>query len=193
MSPLPETLEPGDILSVKWDERPMRVIQSDPIETFYDCKFEHVGWNMARARTSIFYRIVTRLFTTGAELIERRPFSRKEWNKFRPDLPMRLIQNAEVEWTDSLEALLALSGDEVLATERIVIIPFGPKGGSLKPVHLEASAEAASALSLADIVEVAHSSQSDHFPDVKGVGLYRSGLVGGIPSYYLGGANSRSG
>lgn len=181
----------GDILTVNWDDRPIRVLQTDAIETFYDAEMDEVGWIMARARTVTYYRTPTRHLNETAVNAVPKPFSPKEDGKFRPDLPMRLFRHHDADWSDGLPTLIALENDTSIPIQEIVIIPFGPKGGETKPVKIQASG--GKSLSLRAIVEVAHSAQQARCADVKGVGLYRSGLVGGVPSYYLWGAIDRAG
>lgn len=181
----------GDILAVSWDKRPIRVIQTDAAETFYDCMMDEVGWLMARSRTAIYYRMSTPLLESTASFVEAMPLSSKEKAKFRPDLPMRLFRHRDADWSDALPRLFALVDDYRLPANEIAIIPFGAKGGSSKPVKIcNGSGES---LSLWSIVEAAHSAQQAKSPDVHGIGLYRSGIVGGVPSYYLWGSIDRAG
>ncbi|MES1972271.1 MAG: hypothetical protein V4472_07390 [Pseudomonadota bacterium] len=39
--------QPGDIVTVAGDRRPIRVLQTDAMETFYDAEMDEVGWMMA--------------------------------------------------------------------------------------------------------------------------------------------------
>ncbi len=181
----------GDILAVTWDDRPIRVLQTDPIETFYDAELEEVGWVIARARTATYYRMRTAFLERTASLSASKPFSLKEDAKFRPDLPMRLFRHHSADWSDDLVSLIALEADISIPAKQIVIIPFGPKGGDSKPVRAEALS--GESLTLRTIIETARTAQHVRCPDVTGTGLYRSGIVGGIPSYYLWGAVDRAG
>ena len=181
----------GDILTVSWDHRHIRVLQTDAIETFYDAEMDEVGWVMARARTAIYYRTPTRYLKETSSIAFPKPFSSKENSKFRPDLPMRLFRHRDADWSDELPTLIALEDDAAIPAQEIVIIPFGSKGGAAKPVKIQAGGSAS--LSLRTIVEAAHFAQQSKCTDVKGVGLYRSGTVGGLPSYYLWGATDQAG
>lgn len=183
--------QPGDVLSVGWDDRPIRVLQIDAIETFYDVEMDEVGWIIAKARTATYYRTPTRHLRETASIALSKPFSVNEHQKFRPDLPMRLFRHHEASWSDKLQTLIALEDDFPLAAREVAIIPFGAKGGATKPVKVRASD--GKCLSLREIIEAAHSAQQSKCGDVKGVGLYRSGIVGGVPSYYLWGAIDRAG
>lgn len=181
----------GDILTVSWDPRPIRVLQTDAKETFYDAEMDQVGWVMAKARTAIYYRISTlNLKETVLEAVSK-PFSTNEDRKFRPDLPMRLFRHRDAEWSDELSVLTALEDDVSIPAQEVVIIPFGSKGGATKPVKVQGSD--GKSVTLRTIIEAAHSAQRSKCAEVKGVGLYRSGVVGGVPSYYLWGAIDKAG
>jgi hypothetical protein len=181
----------GDIVTVSWDDRPIRVLQTDAIETFYDAEMDEVGWVMARARTAVYYRTSTQNLKETALSAVSKPFSTKEDRKFRPDLPMRLFRHHDADWSDDLPVLTALEDDVTIPAQEIVIIPFGSKGGAAKPVKVQAGG--GKSLSLWKIIEAAQSAQQSKCADVDGVGLYRSGTVGGVPSYYLWGAIDRAG
>jgi hypothetical protein len=166
-------------------------LQTDAIETFYDAEMDEVGWVMAKARTATYYRTSTQNLKETASIALPPPFSLKEEKKFRPDLPMRLFRHHDADWSDESQILTALEGDVSIPSQEVVIIPFGSKGGATKPVKVRACDGVS--LSLREIIEAAHSAQQSKCADVKGVGLYRSGIVGGVPSYYLWGAIDRAG
>ncbi|MGN7158828.1 hypothetical protein [Sphingomonas sp. SAFR-052] len=181
---------PGDILCVDWSDTPIRVIQADAIETFYDAQIEGVGWTMARARTSTFYRMPSKHLSKTVVSATPCPYSIQEQERFRPDLPMRLFRHRDVCWTDSLDALIALDVDHEVASSEVALIPFGKKGAARRPVRVRGSN---GSITMRTIIEQACAAQEVATPDVGGVGLYRSGLVGGIPSYYLWGAIDQAG
>lgn len=179
----------GDVLAVKWNTRAIRVIQADASETFYDVEWGQHGWGLARARTAIFYRIRTDYLKETARLIKSEPLSPKEYNTLRPDLPMRLFQHGDADWSENEERLAGLEPDTELPVRQLSLIPFGTKGGALK-AHRVADDDG---LTLRRLVEEARRVQQTVCADVRGVGLYRSGIVGNIPSYYLWGAVDRAG
>jgi hypothetical protein len=183
--------QPGDVLTVSWDSRPIRILQTDAIETFYDAEMEEVGWIIAKARTATYYRTSTQHLSETASIALSQPFSAKEDSKFRPDLPMRLFRHDKADWSDELHTLTTLEDDFLLPIQEVAIIPFGAKGGAAKPVKVQACD--GKSLSMREIIEAAHSAQQSKCDDVKGVGLYRLGIVGGVPSYYLWGAIDRAG
>lgn len=181
----------GDIVTVSWDHRRIRVLQTDAIETFYDAEMDEVGWVFARARTAIWYRISTQYLTETALSVVPTPFTAKDNRKFRPDLPMRIFQHFDADWSNDLLLLTDLGGDLTIPAQEIVIIPFGSKGGAAEPIRVQAGD--GKRLSLRQIIEAAHYGQRSNCTDVDGVGLYRSGIVGGVPSYYLWGGIDRAG
>jgi hypothetical protein len=79
----------GDVLTVDWDTRAIRVIQADASETFYDVEGDQLGWGLARARTATFYRMRTDYLRETSRLVRSEPLSSKEFSRLRPDLPMR--------------------------------------------------------------------------------------------------------
>lgn len=181
----------GDILTVTWDHRPIRVLQSDAIETFYDAEMDEAGWVMAKARTAIYYRTSTRHLRENASDALPKPFTAQENRKFRPDLPMRLFRHYDAKWSDELSIIAALEDDVPIPVQEVAIIPFGSRGSAAKAVKVQASD--GKHLHLRELIQAAHSAQRAECAEVKGIGMYRSGIVGGIPSYYLWGATDRAG
>ncbi|WP_119459617.1 hypothetical protein [Rhodospirillaceae bacterium SYSU D60014] len=183
--------QPGDVLRVKWDERPIRVLMSDNIETFYDALLPEIGWNLARVRTAIYYRTATAFLRSSAERLRNDPLTKQERARHRPDLPMRLFQSDDAVWNKPLADWPKIDIAVGIECHRLALIPFGPKGAPLRPVVVEAANGAS--LTGNELLVAAHHMQVADCPDVEGVGLYRSGISGGIPSYYLWGAINQAG
>lgn len=184
--------ELGDVLKVKWDERPIRVIMVDPFETFYDVLWaEGIGWGLERARTAIYYRIPTDFLANGSSKLRSEPLSEKELSKHRPDLPFRLLRNDRASWPDdNLEEKMQSDGISIDA-KQLAILPFGVKGATLKAQKIQCSN--GRFFTGAELLSAAKHAQEAICPEVVGVGLYRLGISGGIPSYYLWGATDRAG
>lgn len=180
-----------DILTVRWDHRPIRVLQSDTIEIFYDAEMDEVGWVMAKARTAIYYRTLTRHLRENASYVLPKPFTAQEYKTFRPDLPMRLFRHYDANWSVELSILAALEDDVPMPVQEVAIIPFDPRGSAAKAVKVQASD--GKHLHLRELIQSAHSAQRAECAEAKGIGMYRSGVVGGLPSYYLWGATDRAG
>jgi hypothetical protein len=180
---------PGDVLAVTWDTREIRVIQADANETFYDVAWDQHGWGLERARTAIFYRMRTDYLKETSRILRSQPLSSKERDKLRPDLPMRFFRHQAADWLNREEDLAALEPDTELQARQLAIIPFGTKGGSLKAHRIVDD----SGLTLRRLVKEARGLQQADCAEVSGVGIYRSGIVANIPSYYLWGAVDRAG
>ena len=181
----------GDVLQVSWDERPIRVLMSDEIETFYDALLPGIGWNLAGARTATYYRISTAFLKSTAALLQSETLSTKEHAKHRPDLPMRLLRSADADWNKSPADWPKIDTAFEVECPRLVLFPFGPKGARQRPVVIEAVN--GRSFTGSEMLAAAQGSQSAECPDVSGVGMYRSGVSSGIPSYYLWGAVDRAG
>jgi hypothetical protein len=182
--------EIGDVLSVEWDEHPLRVLMADEIETFYDAQMPEVGWTMARARTVIYYRTTTSFLGSGAHLVRKLPFTPAEIARHRPDLPLRLLRTPGGDWGNPLQDWPRLNLAFELDCPRLALIPFGPKGAQLKAVMIKA--DNGRSITGAELLAAAHSIQPSSY-EVAGAGLYRSGLTSGVPSYYLWGGSDRAG
>jgi hypothetical protein len=181
----------GDVLQVEWDERPIRVMMADSIEVFYDALFPGGGWNMARARTAIYYRISTSLLLSKGQRVRTEPLTDRELAMHRPDLPMRVLRNWEADWGRPLSDWPKIDTGFDVESQRIALIPFGPKGAPTKVVLAEAAD--GQSFSGDELLAAAHGVQTAHCPAVRGVGLFRSGISGGVPSYYLWGAVDKAG
>jgi hypothetical protein len=179
------------VLRVTWDDRPLRVLMGDKIETFYDAFFPEVGWNLSRARTAVYYRARTLFLQSSAELLRNEPLTHKERSVHRPDLPMRLLQCAGADWTRPVSDWPTLNCDFAVEAAELAIIPFGPMGAPLKAEKIEAANGRSIDAKL--LLETAHQVQTADCPEVHGVGLFRSGISAGIPSYYIWGAADKAG
>ncbi|WP_156359832.1 hypothetical protein [Sphingomonas sp. Leaf10] len=179
----------GDVLAVDWDTRAIRVIQADASETFYDVEWEQLGWGLARARTATFYRMRTDYLKETSRLVRSEPLSLKELSRLRPDLPMRFFRHGDADWSESAESLAGLEPDTDFPARQLSLIPFGTKGGTLKAHRIADDG----GLTLRRLVKEARRVQQAVCAEVSGVGLYRSGIVGNIPSYYLWGVVDQAG
>lgn len=183
--------EIGDVLKVEWDERPIRVIMADPVEVFYDIFLpEGIGWELARARTAIYSRISTDFLTKHATKVRSEPLTPREVTRHRPDIPMRLLRSEKASWLDDILSLEMAASISVNANQ-LAIIPFGAKGAMLKARKICCSN--GRFFSGVELLTAAYDAQSASCSEVSGIGLYRSGISGGIPSYYLWGAVDRAG
>ncbi|WP_308515502.1 hypothetical protein [Sphingomonas flavescens] len=181
----------GDVLRIDWDERPIRVMMADNVEVFYDALFPEVGWNLARARTAIYYRSSTSFLRSTAQCIRTEPLTDKELARHRPDLPIRILRSGEADWRNPLVDWPKINTNIEVKTNRLALVPFGPNGAPQRAVVVEA--DDGKTFRGNELLELAHSVQTAKCSDVRGVGLYRSGISAGIPSYYLWGAVDKAG
>lgn len=124
-----------------------------------------------------------------SRIVRSQSLSSKELVTLRPDLPMRFFRHSAADWSDSEADLVKLEPDAGFQARQLAIIPFGAKGGALKVHRITDDG----GLTLRHIVEEARRVQQAACAEVSGVGMYRSGIVGGQPSYYLWGAVDRAG
>lgn len=179
--------EPGDVLRLAWDDRPIRVLLADEIEIMY----EALDLSLARARTAHYYRTSAPGLESNAELLEKAPLTAQERAKHRPDLPMRVLRSTEADWSKSLPDWPEIDCRFRLTVPRLAIMPFGPRGAVLTGITVEAAN--GSFFTGDELLKTAHSLQHAHNPEVEGVGLYRLGLSGGVPSYYIWGSVDQAG
>jgi hypothetical protein len=125
----------------------------------------------------------------------------------RPDLPLRLLRFAELEWDDAVTSSsdafsswlsvsapgLSISKDDVaLDIPVVALTPFGPKGGLKRPISI-AACNGANFSSL-ELLWRAASIQGPIASKLRhGVGIYRLGCSTGRPLYYVWGFRDRAG
>lgn len=182
--------ESGDVLRVDWEEHLIRVLMADAHEVFYDVFLpEGIGWGLARARTATYLRIPVTMLASSASIVGAEPLSEKEFSRHRPDLPLRLLRNDRLSWCDDKMDFDAAAKVRLEVGE-LALLPFGPKGASLKAKKVTNSKNYFSGT---ELLAFARSIQNVNCPEVAGVGFYRSGISGSVPSFYLWGAIDRAG
>lgn len=181
----------GDVLQVEWSEHLIRIMMCDEVEVLYDAFYPEIGWNLARARTSTYYRAATHVLRSRGHHIRTEPLTDDELARHRPDLPLRLLRSGQADWGRPLPDWPKIDIDFEIASRRLAIVPFGSKGAPQKAIVVKAAN--AHSLTAGELLVAAHRIQTVECPEVNGVGVYRSGLSGGIPSYYLWGVVDRAG
>jgi hypothetical protein len=115
-------------------------------------------------------------------------------------LPFAVARRPGLSWPateadlNAFAAAFETTEDSALAAPDICLKPFGPSGGSKRAIRVSAHDE--TRLSTAELLRKAAELQMPNLRDrsvVEGVGIYRSGLYGGRPSFYLWGAASKLG
>lgn len=199
----------GAVFQPDWDERPIRVLAFDEVEVFYDCWWPHLGdWGLSKLPANVsYYRISTPFLKSHAAYLRVEPLTPAETAFHRPDLPLRLCRFPNIHWTNkrfaTIKAFVAavkkssprrqLDTQQVaLAIPKAALMPFGPKGSAKRGVVVEAQTD--TGFSAAELLWLAHELEAPYVKEWdKGVGLYRSGVERGIPSYYLWGVIDRAG
>ena len=178
----------GEIYKTEFDERPFRIIELDDYEIFYDCLWSENNWTFSgnfRGK-SIFYRMETDLFKGKSELIDFKKLSEKEFEYFRPDLPMRFGRTKNVNWnsfeSNGIEHLKSEFINRKINSNKIVLVPFGKNGGYQKGEIIDSKTE----LTEFDIILKAKEIQeSVNYQKSNGIGFYRLGYDKGLPSYSI--------
>ncbi len=189
----------GGIYKTEWDHRPFRLIGFDDYEVFYDCMWTDGQWTFSGnfKKKCYFYRTSLKTFKNNLLELDFLALSEAEIKFFRTDLPMRLGRTELYNWNDFKadnyhdfkKQFHAQSNnfiaEEILLTDRIILIPYGIKKGFLKATVSYAANN--SFFELAELIwkakqlqEAANHSKSE------GIGIYRLGTEKGIPSFYIG-------
>ena len=186
----------GGIYKTEFDDRLFRIIGIDEHEVFYDCLWAENKWTFSQnfRGKSIFYRMPTDIFEAKSKLIKHQVLTEKEFQYFRPDLPMRFGRTKKANWnsfdTIGIDYLKLEFGDRKINTNKIVLVPFGTKGGLKKGVIIESESELIEfeiILKAKEIQESVNDQKSD------GIGLYRLGYEKGLPRYSIGEYFDRAG
>jgi hypothetical protein len=183
----------------------------------YDAWWPHLGaWGLAelqevrRLRVSYYVSTVAALLEK-ATFLRTEPLTDAEIALHRPDLPLCLARCAAVDWPSQapetparLAAFLAAAGRTdagldsgldvgvTIDAAELVLLPFGPEGRSRAAVRVTAGDGIA--FSAVELLWKAAAIQAPCLGSVmptRGLGIYRSGLQRGVPSYYLWGGENR--
>ena len=199
------SLEIGAVYQPDWDERPFRIIGLDEIEVFYDCLWPTLGWSFSGnfKKKVFFYRISRTIFLKRSKKIEMQKMTSEEFNAFRPDLPMRLGRTANFNWNDypgigeaAFKAVVekAIGTDisqQKLSVGKIVIAPYGPKGGQKKGEIIQSNSDRFTVFEL--LWKAKNIQEAINIEKSSGVGIYRLGFEKGVPSYYIGEYKDKAG
>ena len=204
-----EELSVGLVVQTDWDARPFRILAFDRAEFLYDCWWPDVGgWGLQNLRgKAYYYRSSTQFLLAHAKPVRVDPLTDAERLVHRPDLPLRLLRFAQLEWDDAVTSSsdaflswfsvsapgLTISKDDVaLDIPVVALAPFGPKGGLKRPISIAASNGAN--FSSLELLWRAASFQRPIASKLRhGVGVYRLGCTTGLPLFYLWGFRDRAG
>ena len=203
-------IELGAVYQTEWGNDPLRVIAFDLEVTMYGAWYPHENaWSSDVHKAMAYYRLPTPLLLERSTYLRTEPYTDAEFKRHRPDLPLSVAKHPDLAWTPepppdvaSIEEALdgkvhegsAKSPSPALVTPAIMLEPFGPKGSQRRGVLVEASD--GKAFTEAELLWHAWCIQAPFVrspAQTKGIGIYRSGLQRGLPSYYVWGSTSRLG
>ena len=191
-------IKPGAVYRTAWDGQLIKIFGSEDYQVFDTILDEGKGWRVEcyphpeKLRIT-FPRLPVWLLGEKAEFI-REEDCNANWIKIaRPDLPFNLLRSRSVIWEDLIknadEKFLKSHFKDLefeLNISRVVLLPLRKNGNYLKPVKVES--KGGGNLRYKEILLAAVEAQHEQSKAVyEGVGLHRSGLEKGIPSYYIGG------
>ncbi|WP_421810347.1 hypothetical protein [Flagellimonas sp.] len=201
--------------SYNFENNQIRIILFDDKEVFYQTINDDNSFVYSNYRTINYYRTSLKHFYKNSHFIESLELTEKEYKTHRPDLPLRLNCFSGVFWVASgyehennLIDLLKSKGIDKkkiqgLNCSKVAIYPTGQQQSNKKPILLENKNGHFSGLKL--IMECFRIQSEYVNPDkpyfsryrlipngreekrLSGIGMYRLGIKGNIPSYYLGG------
>jgi hypothetical protein len=189
----------GDLYYGPTSDKPLRIIGFDNAEVFYDAQWSDESWTFSGnfKRKGFFYRMPAKIFIKHYNKIGTLPLSSEELAAFRPDLPMRILRTKNLNWNDFLvndqdkfldyihESLDGDSQNQIIKSNKIVLVPLGRKGGLKKGVSI--SADNSFYFTPTEIIWKAKEIQeSQNDEKSHGIGIYRLGFEKGIPSYKIG-------
>jgi hypothetical protein len=178
----------------------VRINQFDAIEVFYEPWNKHtVDWYYSKVKTMIFFRASTKFFSSNAVLLKNDNKDEKGLERFHTQLPMRLNRFENLFW--SRESQIPLKNLQGIDTPSIELFPTLQSGRHGKSVTINESARDGGKL-----MKFAYTIQAPFVKDkdsrfiittlapvgknhkyYSGIGIYRLGLKGNKPSYYIGG------
>ena len=205
-----EELSAGLVVQTDWDTRPFRILAFDRAEFLYDCWWPHLGaWGLQNSLRgkAYYYRSSTQLLLARAKAVRVDPLTDAEGLVHRPDLPLRLLRFAELEWDNAFASSLdefsswlsasapevSISKDDVALDIPVVpLAPYGLKGGLKKPISV--AARNGTNFSSLELLWQAASIQGPIASKLRhGVGIYRLGCSTGRPLFYLWGYHDKAG
>ncbi len=191
-------LKLGDLYEATWSDKPLRIIGFDDAEVFYDARWPNNTWTFSGnfKKKGYFYRTPAKTFIKYTKRIDMVLLSIEELEVFRPDLPMRVLRTKNLNWNDFPindkdkfdyihESLGADSQNQIIKSNKVVLVPSGRKGGLKKGVAI--SADNSSYFTPAELIWKAKEIQENQNNEKSnGIGIYRLGFEKRIPSYSIG-------
>jgi len=207
-------LKIGDIYKPNWGAK-CKILMFDERDIFYETLNETNELEFGKRRTVVYTRTTTDFFKSNSTFLLKSDLTKKEETIHRPDLPLRLNCFKETFWTtnkfeniEDFKSFLTKHGIddtklENLNTNKIVIYTHSQQSAFKSSVLLENNVGFFSGLVLMfNCFNIQHqyvnpnklyfsllgrNSKGRAEKQLTGFGLYRAGIKGKIPSYYLGG------
>jgi hypothetical protein len=183
----------GGIYKTNWDNSTARIIGLDDFEVFYDGYWSHENsWTFSGnfKKKCFFYRTSRQAFEEKSVQHDVLPLTTEEKQAFRPDLPMRLGRSKALSWNDFKVSDLKELPDhdflqQKLLAEKIILLPYGIKGGLKKGTIV--TADNGAYFDCEELISKAKRIQeSVNNETSKGIGIYRIGIETRLPSFYIG-------
>jgi hypothetical protein len=189
----------GGVYKLKWMDNPCRLISFNSFQVFYDEWRPHVNsWGFTSLKSKYYYsRTPAEFFMEGCKLLRTEPLTENEVKVHRPDLDMWIARSKNLWWPKHPYSSLiqcqeflkknsiAFSGESALDIPEIFLYPFGPKGGHKKGVRI--GADNGRYFSGMELFFKAQKIQSEYIKsETPGIGIFRTGIEKGLPSFYIG-------
>ncbi len=206
----PAWVQVGAVFRWSHDDRPMRVLVHDRDVVMYDAWWPHLdAWGLAdvqliRKERIGYYVALASTLAEHASYVRLDPLTDDEVGIHRPDLPVAVGQCAAICWPSKVpEAAARFAQDwraagcpdgAMLQAPEVYLYPFGPDGGVWAVAGARVQAANGTAFTAEELLFKAAVIQAPFISDAaptQGIGIYRDGLYRGIPTYYLGGFESR--
>jgi len=176
----------------------MRIIAFDEFQVVYDVWWDGLGWGMmGHSRASFYSDRVSNVI--GQPRLRIEPLTEKERLLFRPELPLRLCRHRNLNWaqleTDSpdelAEKLPGLGVDPAslpsIFAPSINLLFVGPSYSSPMRHDKVLAGEGGSITATELLWRAGQLFARQELTADDGIGLYRAGVVGGLPAYLMSG------
>ncbi len=183
----------GGIYKTNWDNSIARIIGLDHFEIFYDAyRPNDNSWTFSGNfnRKCYLYRTSRRVFEEKSVQLDILPLTDEEQQIFRPDLPMRIGRSKAISWNNFKISDLRELPDhdflqQILDANKVVLIPYGYKGGLKKGTIV--TADNRSHITCEELIWKAKKLQESVNNEIsRGIGIYRIGFESRLPSFYIG-------
>jgi hypothetical protein len=192
-----------------------KIIMFDEHAVFHDRLTKDGELEYTQGKTLAYYRTERSYFDKNSEFIQSSTFTEEYTNIHRPDLPLRLNCYEGLFWSnesfaniDNFKLFLQDFGIvenelKCLNLNKVVIFPSGQQRSLKRPILLENTVGSFSGIDLLfscfQIQREYIKTEKPYFSRFRlisvgreekrlsGIGLYRLGIKGNVPSYYLGG------